>query len=117
MAEGFANLYGSDVLRASSAGLSPVDKVALATVATMQEKNVDISAHVPRPYDPAIVSRYDLVVNMSGFKLPGAPPKLLQDWVITDPFRSSPAVYRAVRDELERRVMQLILHLRRKPKA
>jgi arsenate reductase len=113
MAEGFANFYGSDVLHADSVGLSPVDKIALPTVATMQEKNIDISPHIPRPYDPLFASRYDLVINMSGFKLPGAPPKQQQDWVIADPFRSSPAVYRAVRDELERRVMQLILQLRR----
>jgi len=117
MAEGFANLYGSDVLRASSAGLSPVVGIAPATIATMLEKNIDVSMHVPSPYDPAIAARYDIVINMSGFKLPGTPPKVLQDWVITDPFRSSPAVYRAVRDELERRVMQLILQLRRKPKV
>lgn len=116
MAEGFANLYGSDVLRASSAGLSPVDSIAAATVATMREKNIDVSSHVPAAYEPSLAARYDLVINMSGYKLPGAPPKQLQDWVITDPFRSSPAVYRAVRDELERRVMQLILQLRRKPK-
>ncbi len=46
MAEGFAkSLYGSDVLSRASAGLSPVEKVALLTVATMQEKNIDISAH------------------------------------------------------------------------
>ncbi len=32
MAEGFANLYGSDVLRASSAGLSPVERIVADTV-------------------------------------------------------------------------------------
>jgi arsenate reductase len=117
MAAGFANFYGSDVLRASSAGLSPVEAITPATVATMREKNIDVSTHVPAPYDPSLATRYDLVINMSGYKLPGAQPKKQQDWVITDPFRSSPTVYRAVRDELEQRVMQLILQLRRKPRA
>jgi arsenate reductase (thioredoxin) len=116
MAEGFANLYGGDVLRAFSAGLAPVATIAPATVGVMQEKNIDVSEHVPDLYDPLFASRCDLVVNMSGYKLPGAPPPNLVEWVVPDPYRSSLKVYRAVRDDLEQRVMQLIMQLRRKPK-
>jgi arsenate reductase len=113
MAEGFANFYGNDVLRASSAGLAPVPSIVEPTVIVMLEKNVDVSGHVPQPYDPVMAASYDIVVNMSGYKLPGEPPQLLLEWAVKDPFRNSPKVYRAVRDDIEQRVMQLILQLRR----
>ncbi len=116
MAEGFANHYGSDVLCARSAGIAPVPKVIQPTVVAMAEKNIDISMHVPRFYDPLSANRYDLVVNMSGYKLPGAQPKNFQDWVVTDPYQESKAVYRTVRDDLEHRVMMLILQFRRNSK-
>ena len=116
MAEGLANHDGSDVLLASSSGLSPMPSIAPETVAIMREIDIDISKHVPTPYEPHAVSYYDMVVNMSGFKLPGKPPKDLIDWQIEDPFQRTPEVYLRVREDLERRVMQLILKLRKQSK-
>ena len=52
MAEGFANHYGKDVLTATSSGLAPTQIVAQETVDTMREKNIDISAHYPKKFDP-----------------------------------------------------------------
>ena len=37
MAEGLANHYGSDVLRAASAGLAPTQEIPEDTVAVMEE--------------------------------------------------------------------------------
>ena len=117
MAEGFANFYGGDVLRALSAGLSPVPAIVAPTVAIMKEKNIDVSGHVPHLYDPREAANCDLVVNMSGFRLPGYPPPEVVEWTVQDPYRESPAVYRAVRDDIETRVMQMILQLRRQQRA
>jgi arsenate reductase len=116
MAEGFANHYGSDVLRASSAGLSPVLNIVPETDAAMMDRNVDVSKHVPRPYDPRETGFTDIVVNMAGFRLPGPVPKELIEWDVSDPFGASMTVFRAVRDDLEQRVMNLILNLRRRSK-
>jgi arsenate reductase len=112
MAEGFANHYGSDVLIAESAGVSPVQAIIPETVAIMNEVNVDVSGHVPRWYDARAAENFDVVVNMSGFALPGKPPRELITWNIKDPFRQRPEVYRQVRAELENKVMQLVLRLR-----
>ncbi len=112
MAEGFANHYGRDVLQAFSSGLSPTPSIALPTVAAMKEKNIDMSRHTPELYDPSDVIHCDIVVNMSGFKLPGMRPKQLMEWEVIDPYRGSPDLYRQVRDDLEQRVMRLILDLR-----
>jgi arsenate reductase len=113
MAEGLANQYGSDVLSASSAGLAPLQKVPIETVAAMGEINVDVSRHVPRRYDPFEAVDCDLVINMAGYKLPGPPGKNVVEWRVKDPFQASAAEYRLVRDELEQRVMRLILELRK----
>jgi arsenate reductase len=113
MAEGFANHYGSDVLIATSAGLAPMPAIIKQTVAIMQEVGVDISNHIPNWYEPSLAAQNDIVVNMSGFRLPGKPAKEVLEWKIEDPYMRSAAVYRKVRDDLEQRVMQLILSLRR----
>jgi arsenate reductase (thioredoxin) len=92
MAEGFANHYGSDVLQAFSAGPAPTQGLALPTVAAMKEKNIDMSRHVPELYDPGDAIRCDLVVNMSGYALPGPRPQNLVEWTVKDPYRRSPRV-------------------------
>jgi arsenate reductase len=114
MAEGFANHYGSDVLVATSAGLSPVQLVAQETVAIMREVNIDLSNHAPMWYEPAKVNRYDLIVNMSGYRLPGKVPQELIEWTVEDPYQQTPEVYRRVRADLENKTMQLILRLRKR---
>ena len=113
MAEGFARHYGSDVLVASSSGLAPLTSCVQETTDIMLEKNVDISLHIPRYFTPVETPRFDIVVNMSGMRLPGVPPRELLDWNVNDPYRQKPEVYRATRDDIENRVMRLILQLRR----
>jgi protein-tyrosine-phosphatase len=113
MAEAFANHYGSDVLEATSAGLSPTSRVTRDTVRAMAEKNVDVSGHVPRLFDPRETSKYDIVVNLSGIRLSGVASESLLEWKVADPYNSSFEKFQAARDDVERRVMKLILDLRR----
>jgi protein-tyrosine-phosphatase len=112
MAEGFANRYGKDVMVALSAGLAPTGSVTPETVAVMRERNVDVLSHVPSVYDPREAAECDLIINLAGIRLTGVPPKKLVEWKVTDPFGGSIELYRSVRDELEQRVMRLILDLR-----
>ncbi len=116
MAEGFANHYGSDVLIASSAGLSPMPGIPRETVEIMAEVNIDVSKHLPSVYEPLAASYFDIVVNMSGFKLPGKQPREVIEWQVEDPYRRPVEVYERVRQDIENRVMQLILKLRRPKK-
>ena len=117
MAEGFANHYGSDVLRASSAGLAPIRAIPRETVLAMDEKGVDVSKHMPRLYFPQEAAICDLVVNMAGLRLPGIPPKNLVEWNVPDPYRDTVEVYKATRDEIEQQVVNLILGFRKMQKA
>jgi arsenate reductase (thioredoxin) len=113
MAEGFANHYGKDVLTASSAGLAPTPVVAQETVDTMAEKNIDITAHYPKKFDPLEAKDADLIVNMSGFVLPGKLTTPTEKWTVHDPYGDSMEVYMQSANDVEMKVMSLILRLRR----
>ncbi len=112
MAEGFARAYGSDVMTASSAGLYPTSSVAAETIETMFEKNIDISSHVPKQFDPAHTDA-DIILNMAGSDLPGDLSADVRRWDIEDPYGRSLNVYRRSCQEIENRVMHLILELRK----
>lgn len=117
MAEGFANHYGKDVLQAVSSGLAPTQTVARETVETMLEKNIDISHHFPKRFDAMQGRGMDLIVNMSGYVLPGKLSVPIEEWTVYDPFGSSMEVYMESANDIEMRVMNLILRLRRENRS
>jgi protein-tyrosine-phosphatase len=112
MAEGFAHAYGGDVMLAESAGLMPAIGVDRDTVRTMAERNVDLSTHVPKRFEPARSTEYDLLINMSVFDLPEGATSPIRYWDVPDPIGESPEVYRLVCDQIEGLVMDLIRELR-----
>ncbi len=111
MAEAFARTYGSDIMRAASAGVMPAAEIPELTHEVMREKNITLQGHYPKGIGD-LRQNFDLVVNMSGMTLPLEPGPALETWTIEDPIGQSAEVYRAVRDEIENRVMRLILNLR-----
>jgi len=112
MAEGFARTYGSDVMEAVSAGLAPAISIPPLTRKVMLEKNIDLAEHFPKGVDAVIGDGADLIINMSGQKLPAKSVAPVEDWLVRDPIGQSEEIYRAVRDEIEQRVMRLILGMR-----
>lgn len=119
MAEGFARKYGSDVMEPASAGLFPAPIVQPLTKKVMEDKNINLDAHFPKSLDAVEVPGFDMIVNMSGTKLPSKMPIEIREWKIEDPIGKTEDVYVNVRDQLEMAVMRLILELRRgdKPAA
>ncbi len=113
MAEGFARKYGSDVMEAASAGLSPAPIVQSLTKAVMEAKNIVIDDQFPKHLVSLDLRGFDLIINMSGTKLPPRLSVEVRDWPIDDPIGCEEGVYLDVRDRIEQRVMQLILELRR----
>jgi protein-tyrosine-phosphatase len=116
MAEAFATAYGSDVLVAASAGLMPATSVHPVTAKAMSAKNIDMRDHFPKALRHLGRSQFDLIVNMSGSFLPSPPPGHVVDWDISDPVYMDYDDHCVIRDEIERRVMGLILDFRREPK-
>jgi arsenate reductase len=113
MAEGFAKRYGSDVLEPASAGLSPASVVQPLTKKVMEAKNIKIDHQFPKDLGSIQVAKFDLIVNMSGTKLPGRLPMDVREWTVEDPIGRSEEIYTEVCDQIEHLVMRLILDLRR----
>jgi len=115
MAEGFARAYGADVLTAESAGLAPAMSISPLTHKVMLEKNIDLGHLFPRRLD-TLKGSFDLVINISGQKLPDSVQAPVEEWSVLDPIGLPEEVFRDVRDEIEQRVMRLVLAMRnRKP--
>lgn len=112
MAEGFARKYGSDVLEPFSAGTAPASIVQPLTHQVMEEKNISLDGQHPKHYSTFDLSTFDLIVNMSGHRLPGHPSGEVREWKVIDPIGRSEDVYISVRDDIEASVMRLILELR-----
>ncbi len=116
MAEGFARTYGSDVLIAQSAGLAPAIVVAPLTHKVMLEKDIDLGDLYPKDLDH-VREPADLIINMSGYPLPGQTHVPVEEWKVRDPIGESEEVYRAVRDQIEQKVRELVEALRTRKAA
>ena len=114
MAEGFARLYGRDLLEVASAGLIPSGHVSPETVEVMSEEGIDLSGHDSKPLARETIEWADLVVSLGGD--PGVRyPDLLEGklitWPISDPFGQSLIRYRQVRDEIKKKVIDLVISM------
>jgi protein-tyrosine-phosphatase len=109
MAAAFANRYGSDIMTAQSAGIAPAINTTPLTRKVMLEKNIDLGDHLPQPLAHVDFKNMDLIVNMSGYKIPGV---YAIEWKVPDPMGRDVATFRSVRDEIEMLVMQMILKMR-----
>jgi arsenate reductase (thioredoxin) len=112
MAEGFARAYGGDILIAASAGLSPAAIVQPLTKQVLAERNVRIDDQFPKGMEIVAREKFDVIVNMSGQKLPLAPGARVRDWLVRDPIGEQEPAYKAVAEQIEALVMRLILELR-----
>ncbi len=112
MAEAFARTYGSDVIIPASAGLSPASGIAPDTHRAMAEKNIDVRDHFPKSLRHLGRSKFDLVINMSGFDIPDSTGAEIRAWDVPDPVSLDYDDHCEVRDLIERLVMALITELR-----
>ena len=101
-------------MNAESAGLAPAPIVQSLTKKVMDEKNININHIYPRDLMSIELSSFDVIINMSGRKLPGRVGTDVRDWNVEDPIGKDESVYVAVRDKIEMMVMRLILELRKK---
>src|SRR5258708_38170813 len=84
MAEGFARMYGSDVMIPASAGLAPATAVAPDTIRAMDEKNIDIRDQFPKSLRQLGRADFDLGINMTGVFLPKEFKGRVVDWGVAD---------------------------------
>jgi arsenate reductase len=113
MAEGFARKYGSDVIEAASAGFTPAPIIQPFTRKVMEAKNISLDDHFPKDLEHVLSSGFDLIVNISGKKLPTKMAMEVREWVVEDPMGKAEEYYLTARDQIEHLVMRLILDLRK----
>ena len=89
MAEGFARRYGSDVIEPLSAGFAPAAVVQPLTKKVMEEKNIKVDDQYPKSLDSIEVPKLDLIINMSGVKLPNRLSTPVREWKVKDPMGKS----------------------------
>ena len=92
-----------------SAGSAPAASINPAAVQAMAEEGIDISAEQPKILTPEAVEESDVVVTMGcGDTCPFYPGKRYEDWTLDDPAGQGVDAVRPIRDEIRRRVEQLI---------
>jgi arsenate reductase (thioredoxin) len=112
MAMGFFTHLAADAAVAWSGGSEPGEEVNPAAVAAMAERGIDISREYPKPWTDEIVRAADVVVTMGcGDACPVFPGRRYEEWVLDDPAGLGVDAVRPIRDEIERRVRQLLAEL------
>jgi arsenate reductase len=113
MAAGFLRSLSGDSVEVRSAGTAPADTINPVVVAAMDEVGVDLSQQTPKVLDPAVVQASDVVVTMGcGDECPYFPGTTYLDWELPDPAGQDLAAVRPIRDEIRRRVLELLGTLR-----
>ena len=112
MAAGFMNSLGAGRVEVLSAGSAPKDSINPVAVQAMQEVGIDISKNTPKVLTPEAVQVSDAVITMGcGDACPFYPGKRYEDWVLDDPAGQGIEAVRVIRDEIKKRVEQLLSEL------
>ena len=112
MAAGWLRHLSGGSVDVFSGGSNPGEHINEMAVAAMDEVGIDISGNQPSPWTDAEVRSADVIVSMGcGDTCPVYPGKRYLDWELTDPAGQPIEVVREVRDDIERRVRELMTSL------
>jgi len=117
IAEAYFNAMAPPGWRAVSAGSKPAEEVHPNAVKLMLEEGIDISGKKPKPLTPELQRIAEIGVVVCGESESGTCPtvytRYVEHWEIPDPARMSLEEARKVRDEIKRRVVDLIERIKR----
>ena len=111
MAEAFANHLGKGEVEATSAGTMPGSEVNPIVVQAMKERGMDISRSKPKLINTQMVQQADIAIVMGCSAQGFCPAPLLKkvvEWEIEDPKRKPLEKVREIRDDIEKRVRNLV---------
>ena len=113
MAAGLVNLRSEGRIHVRSAGSTPGDVISPLVIEAMAELGIDLAEAFPKPLTDDFVRAADVVVTMGcGDACPIYPGKRYEDWDLPDPATSgSLETVRAIRDEIDQRVLRLVADL------
>ena len=112
MAAGYLKALAGDRVEVLSAGSEPKDQINPVAVEAMREEGIDITAEQPKVLTTEAVQDSDVVITMGcGDTCPFYPGKRYEDWVLDDPAGQGVDAVRPIRDEIKRRVLDLLASL------
>lgn len=113
MAEGFAKHYGKGKVEVRSAGTSASGMVNRSTIEAMKEVGIDISGQTSDQLTDEMLGWADVVVTLgccpAGQLCPIDFKGRMYDWKIEDPLGRPWAVMQRVRDDIAKRVKELVV--------
>ncbi len=112
IAAGFLTALSNGAVDVRSAGSMPGDQINPVAVEAMAEVGIDIATEQPKVLTDQAVQDSDVVITMGcGDACPFYPGKRYEDWELDDPAGQDLATVRPIRDEIKRRVEELIRSL------
>ena len=112
MAAALLDHHAQGRVNVRSAGSTPADKINPAVVEVMTEVGIDLSREFPKPLTDEAVREADVVITMGcGDACAIYPGKRYLDWDLPDPAGKPVEEIRPIRDEIERRVRELLSEL------
>jgi arsenate reductase len=112
MAAGWLRHYAGDAVEVRSAGSEPAEHINPAAVEAMREVGIDIADQTPRKLGYATAEASDVIITMGcGDACPVFPGKRYEDWKLDDPAGLGVEAVRPIRDEIGRRVRELVAEL------
>jgi arsenate reductase len=112
MAAGYLRELGAGRIEVRSAGSEPKDEINPVAVDAMAEEGIDIAGNTPKILTVDAVKESDVVITMGcGDACPIFPGKRYEDWELDDPAGQGIEAVRPIRDEIKRRVEELVSEL------
>jgi arsenate reductase len=112
MAAAFLRHHGGDRVVVRSAGSAPAETINPAVAEVMAERGIDLSGQQPKKLTAENVRRSDVVITMGcGDACPVFPGTRYLDWQLEDPAGRGADEIRPIRDDIERRVQDLLSEL------
>lgn len=108
MAQAFFERHAPDDLRAESAGQAPADAIWPNVVEAMSEVGIDISTRKPKKIDLEMQLHADKAVTLNCQETCPYVIGGVEDWDVDDPAGQPVERVREIRDEIERRVLDLV---------
>ena len=105
----FNQLADSELAHAISAGTQPIDQVHPVVVDAMREVGIDLSNAKPQKLTAELAQNAEMLITMGcGDECPYVPGLSRDDWPLPDPKGQDIESVRQTREEIRRRVLQLI---------
>jgi arsenate reductase (thioredoxin) len=112
MAAGYLAHLADGQVSVLSAGSEPAHELNPLAVEVMAEEGSDIAGAAPQILTPGAVEESDVVITMGcGDTCPFYPGKRYEDWDLEDPAGQGVESVRGIRDEIKRRVTDLLSEL------